>query len=531
MGKIAIFRHAEDGSFPKATFYWSRLPAVQHFNFYFFNITNPDEVLYNGAVPKFVEVGPYSWPETEFKDFIEFREDDTYVHYQNNKTWVWDPSSSCDSCGYNDTLMLPNPAFASVIYMSKTNLTSPVMKFLLNGLCLLLGEQPLRAVPMAGVLFTSYDDPFISLINSNFTKTLMSFMGNPIPLPPVPAMGYFPNYNQTNDGDFLVKTGIDNVDNLALIQKWCGMEKLPWFSSTDTADIRNSGGYYSFVSFCLILSVTPDGSFQKPFIKSTDRLRQFQSLACRKFELVYSGNSRTVNGIPAMDFVLEENEYNSLVYDGYRYPNFENQDYFPSWPCNGSHKYNPNSPGCSGINCARQENFCDPCCNGSTVNGQVWLPPGMTPLGCLPAKPIPLPFGGIISPPHFLWSPPEVHRTLGLSPDENRHDPMRFSINPTTGSTVDAYFRVMLSIPVYRDSSFAFSSSLTSLIHPTFWMEINIEMRHYAISYLKSNTVTIPAAILGVGISLIVIFVSIFCLDDKLLRVSSTFQTPSVYFN
>lgn len=26
--------------------------------------------------------------ETEFKDFIEFRENDNYVHYQNNKTWV-----------------------------------------------------------------------------------------------------------------------------------------------------------------------------------------------------------------------------------------------------------------------------------------------------------------------------------------------------------------------------------------------------------------------------------------------------------
>ena len=45
---------------------------------------------------------------------------------------------------------------------------------------------------------------------------------------------------------------IETKFSLALIQKWCGMEKLPWFNSTDTMDIRNSGGYYCFVSFCLI---------------------------------------------------------------------------------------------------------------------------------------------------------------------------------------------------------------------------------------------------------------------------------------
>ncbi|KAL6735441.1 hypothetical protein Aduo_005884 [Ancylostoma duodenale] len=54
-------RQEKDGQFPTATYFWSRLPAVQYYNFYYFNITNPDEVLYNGEKARLVELGPYVW--------------------------------------------------------------------------------------------------------------------------------------------------------------------------------------------------------------------------------------------------------------------------------------------------------------------------------------------------------------------------------------------------------------------------------------------------------------------------------------
>lgn len=182
-------------------------------------------------------------------------------------------------------------------------------------------------------------------------------------------------------------------------------------------------------------------------------------------------------------------------------------------------------------------------------------------MGCLPAKPIPLPFGAVISPPHFLWSPPEVwtfiwmsYKWLSLGLPNPGTEPRWeeawssaifnksyyriygrciFPVNVQHSSIQGQLFCVRIEKTCTRENlcDFRFSSTLTSLIHPTFWMEINIEMRHYAISYLKTNTVTIPAAILGVGISLIVIFVSIFfCLDDKLLRVSSIFSDSKRLF-
>lgn len=55
------FRQKKDGSYPRATFYWTKLPATEFYDFYFFNITNPDEVVMHGAKVNLVEVGPYSY--------------------------------------------------------------------------------------------------------------------------------------------------------------------------------------------------------------------------------------------------------------------------------------------------------------------------------------------------------------------------------------------------------------------------------------------------------------------------------------
>ncbi|KAJ1371794.1 hypothetical protein KIN20_033804 [Parelaphostrongylus tenuis] len=81
-------RQEEDGQFPTATYYWSRLPAIQYYNFHYFNVTNPDEVLYSGKRARLVELGPYVWIETEFKQDIDFRDEGNTVYYRNNKTWV-----------------------------------------------------------------------------------------------------------------------------------------------------------------------------------------------------------------------------------------------------------------------------------------------------------------------------------------------------------------------------------------------------------------------------------------------------------
>lgn len=50
-----------------------------------------------------------------------------------------------------------------------------------------------RTVPMAGVTFEGYPDPLIDLYNSKLVQTLINITAPNLPLPHVPAMGYFPN--------------------------------------------------------------------------------------------------------------------------------------------------------------------------------------------------------------------------------------------------------------------------------------------------------------------------------------------------
>lgn len=482
-------RQEKDGQFPTATFYWSNLPAIQYYEMYYFNITNPDEVLYSGAKARLVELGPYVWAETEFKEGIDFRQSGNTVYYRNNKTWVYSQENSCAGCHLEDLLMLPNAAYMSAVYMQQQQNFSKVMTKALDVLLLLLGESPLRSVTQGGVSFESYPDPLITLINSNLTKVLLSFLGNPITLPNVPAMGYFPLYNHTCDEDYVIKTGKDNTDNLASIQRWANMSNLPWWGDDYSSDITNSG----------------DGTFQKPGLKKTDRLKQFQSFACRAFYLHYDSDTN-VKGINAMRFKMDTDTYDTTLElnKGYRYENTEMVDYFPSWPCGLNHTYKPNANGCSNVDCSLFQNWCDGCCNGTHYKSTVFLPPGIVPLRCLPGQNVPLPFAGFLSPPHFLWSPPEVQdNTYGLHPDPELHDPATFDIQPLTGSTVNGQFRMQLSVPIYNNQGFTESRQLKNSFLPSFWVGIRVAMRDYAHDYIYFNTTELPRIVLGIGIGLV----------------------------
>ncbi|CAO4386106.1 unnamed protein product [Caenorhabditis nigoni] len=474
-----------DGQFPTGTFYWSKIPATQIWTFHLFNVTNPDEVLYNGATPAMLEIGPYTYAETEFKDFIEFRNSDKEIYYMNNKTWVFDPTRSCDTCYQNDSVQFGNTAYMSTVFMQLYNPAGPVVGLGMDILSMLLGEQPIRTVSAAGTLFDGYNDPLITLINSPLTKTLLAILGNPIQLPQVPMGGFFPQYSHTCDGNYTIRTGKDNTDYTGQITSWNGMTHLPWWKDQTIADVRGS---------C-------DGTIQKPGIQKKDSVVQFQSFLCRKYNLHYH-ESKTVNSIPTYGFKIEDDSYDAIKMPGYRYDNVEKVNYFPNWPCGPNHTRTDNG-NCAQIDCNQYDNFCNACCDGAHVNGTYVMPQGMVPAQCIPGQNIPLPFGAILSAPHFYGAPEVVtDAMIGIRPIAEKHNPGTFYINPTTGSTIGGTFRMMLSIPVFKSLSWTTMSNVPNALLPAFALEIGVVMKDYAVNYIYFNTVTLPNIILGVGIGL-----------------------------
>ncbi|GMT03457.1 hypothetical protein PENTCL1PPCAC_25631, partial [Pristionchus entomophagus] len=501
----------EDGSYTKLTGFWQNLPQLATYDFYFFNVTNEDEIIYEGAKPHLVEVGPYSYIETEFKEGIQWLDDNTRVYYRSNKTWVFHPENSCTGCTEADIVTLPNAAYATIMATKVQNYMASDKAKVLDLLLQIIGEGPMRSVNVGGMLFDAYDDPLLDVINSNLTKLLINIGGDGtlggVPIPDVPYMGYFPHYNHTNDEDYVLRTGQDDPMMAFQIEKWAGQDKLSWWSG-EAAEIKGAG----------------DGTFYKPFIEDTDVLKNFQSFSCRAFDMEVSGHEKWT-GIDATVFTFPDDTYDSNKEHniGYRYENVEYIDYFPDWPtCKKDHVYQPWAiEGCEDVDCRFDYNFCSDCCDGSHYDRTIFMPPGIVPLRCFPGQNKRLPFAGFLSPPHFSASPHQVHDTMvGLHPDpDGKHQAGRWWINSVTGGTVHAIFNMQLAIPIYNDADFMMTTHMRNAFLPSFWTHIDANLKPYAHDFIQLSAQTVPIVAMALGWSFLVIallfFIISFCCYRK----------------
>uniref|UniRef100_A0A914Y5Q0 Uncharacterized protein n=1 Tax=Panagrolaimus superbus TaxID=310955 RepID=A0A914Y5Q0_9BILA len=139
-------------------------------------------------------------------------------------------------------------------------------------------------------------------------------------------------------------------------------------------------------------------------------------------------------------------------------------------------------------------------------DGHYTFPAGMIEQKCFPGQKKRLPFLALLSSPHFYQANPEViDSLLGLSPSENLHNMGEFIIQPKVGSTLKASLRLQFNIAVFNDPHFLTLQNLRSTIVPAFWLDVQINLKDYALNYIKMNTTTIPLIFLIVGISLVVL--------------------------
>uniref|UniRef100_A0A4W2IAF9 Scavenger receptor class B member 2 n=1 Tax=Bos indicus x Bos taurus TaxID=30522 RepID=A0A4W2IAF9_BOBOX len=181
---------------------WKKPPLPVYTQFYFFNVTNPEEIL-NGETPRLEEVGPYTYRELRNKDDIQFGDNGTTISAVSNKAYVFERDKSVGDPKIDLLRTLNIPALTA---MEWTQL--PLLRDIIEAL-LKAYRQKLFVTHTVDELLWGYKDEILSLINT-FKHDVS------------PYFGLFYGKNGTNDGDYVFLTGEDNYLNFSKIVEWNG---------------------------------------------------------------------------------------------------------------------------------------------------------------------------------------------------------------------------------------------------------------------------------------------------------------------
>lgn len=245
---------------------WESPPAPIYMQFYFFNLTNPLEVL-DGDRPAVVEIGPYTYREYRPMEQVNFQDNDTKVAAVNTKTYIFQPNMSRGP--ESDLIRTVNVPAVTVMEKFKddvvaANLISSYMKGT---------GQGLFTTRTVGELLWGYEDGLLKAL-----KILKPELDD--------VFGLFYKTNASNDGEYVFFTGQQDYKDFARVDTWNGESSLNWWTSDE----------------CNMINGT-NGAFFHPVITKNEVLHMFSSDLCRSLYAVYEDDV-TVKAIPGYRFTL-----------------------------------------------------------------------------------------------------------------------------------------------------------------------------------------------------------------------------------
>lgn len=137
---------------------WKKPPLPVYIQFYFFNVTNPEEIL-SGEIPRVEEVGPYTYRELRNKADIQFGDNGTTISAVSNKAYVFERDKSV---GDPKTDLLRTLNIPALTAMEWTHL--PLLREIIEAL-LRAYRQKLFVTHTVDELLWGYKDEILSLIN------------------------------------------------------------------------------------------------------------------------------------------------------------------------------------------------------------------------------------------------------------------------------------------------------------------------------------------------------------------------------
>ncbi|KAF5894664.1 lysosome membrane protein 2-like, partial [Clarias magur] len=242
---------------------WKNPPPPVFMQFFFFNITNPDEFL-AGQKPHLTHMGPYTYREYRPKDNVTFVENRAKVSALTPKTFVFEPKKSAGDPSVDLVTTVNIPAVAVMNKLKDVSfwIKSPVA-FIMTSI-----KTTMFMTHTVDELLWGFKDPLLSRLRATKPELDENF-------------GLMLYKNGSSDGEFVYYTGEDNYLDYGRIDTWKG-EKFLSFWATNQSNMING----------------TDGSAFHPFLTKEERLNVFTADLCRSIYMKFE-KEVDVKGIPA----------------------------------------------------------------------------------------------------------------------------------------------------------------------------------------------------------------------------------------
>ncbi|KAM7367292.1 hypothetical protein PAMP_015205 [Pampus punctatissimus] len=231
---------------------WVSAGANVYRQFWFFDVTNANEVLQNGAIPVVVEKGPYTY-RTRYlpKENITLNPNET-ASFLLPLGAIFEPSMSVGPEEDNVTSL--NLAVAGAYSI----LPEEILEIMI-----MLSKSSLFQHRTVKELLWGYTDPMLK-----------------------GTVGLFEPYNGTYDGYYTVYTGKNDISKVGIIDSWKGHRSLDFWDD----------------KYCNMINGTDASSFQ-PFVDKKESLYFFSSDICRSVSAGFK-ESKDLKGIEVYRYTL-----------------------------------------------------------------------------------------------------------------------------------------------------------------------------------------------------------------------------------
>uniref|UniRef100_A0A8C7Q570 Uncharacterized protein n=1 Tax=Oncorhynchus mykiss TaxID=8022 RepID=A0A8C7Q570_ONCMY len=244
---------------------WKNPPPPVFMQYFFFNVTNPDEFL-DGAKPVVSQVGPYTYREYRPKENVTFVDNGTRVSAYQPKTFVFLPERSVGDPDDDMITTINIPAVAVMNKVKDSFWKSSMVSIWMNSLH--VGMFMTRSV---NELLWGFKDPLLSRIHPMNPEIDEYF-------------GLMYKKNGSNDGEFVYHTGEEDFMNYGRVATFKGESKLSLWTSEQSNMINGT-----------------DGSAFHPLLSKTERLYIFSPDLCRSIFMEFEKDVK-VKGLPAYRF-------------------------------------------------------------------------------------------------------------------------------------------------------------------------------------------------------------------------------------